>query len=177
MGHRHPRLPKPLVIWMVRWAKGFQLKPNYHQLGHCKLYVYEPRVYCTPTREFTSGHGVMCTVMVTLRSRYSLQCFASCFDILAHSIRQSFTPGPPLASGSLNFCLIAQVGDPPKFFLPMQRVLRRQHFALYSMYVCMYVCMCVCVRVYVCVWCVYVCVCVCVRVYVYVCVSSVTLVP
>ena len=69
---------------MVRWAKGFQLKPNHRQLGHRKLYVYEPQVYCTFTREFTSGHGLMRTVMVTLGSRYSLQCFASCFDILAH---------------------------------------------------------------------------------------------
>ena len=35
-------------------------------------------------------------------------------------IRQSFTVGPPLASGGLNFCLIFQVGDSPKFFSPMQ---------------------------------------------------------
>ena len=35
-------------------------------------------------------------------------------------IRQSFTVGPPLASGGLNFCLIFQVGNSPKFFLPMQ---------------------------------------------------------
>ena len=35
-------------------------------------------------------------------------------------IRQSFTVGPPLASDRLNFCLIFQVGDSPKFFSPMQ---------------------------------------------------------
>ena len=35
-------------------------------------------------------------------------------------IRQSFTVGLPLGSGSLNFCLILQVGDLPKFFSPMQ---------------------------------------------------------
>ena len=35
-------------------------------------------------------------------------------------ICQSFTVGLPLASGGLNFCLIFQVGDSPKFFLPMQ---------------------------------------------------------
>ena len=35
-------------------------------------------------------------------------------------ICQSFTVGPPLASGGLNFCLIFQVGDSPKFFSPMQ---------------------------------------------------------
>ena len=35
-------------------------------------------------------------------------------------IRQSFTVDPPLASGDLNFCLIFQVGDSPKFFSPMQ---------------------------------------------------------
>ena len=83
-GHRYPWLPKPFLIWVVCWAKGFQLKPNHHQLGHRKLYIYEPRVYCTFTREFTSGHGLMCTVMIMLGSRYPLQCFASCFDILEH---------------------------------------------------------------------------------------------
>ena len=41
-------------------------------------------------REFTSGHGLMCTVMVTLGNRYSLQCFAICFDILVHLDLQKF---------------------------------------------------------------------------------------
>ena len=35
-------------------------------------------------------------------------------------ICQSFTVGPPFASGGLNFCSIFQVGDSPKFFSPMQ---------------------------------------------------------
>ena len=85
-------------------------------IGHRKLYVYESPVYCTFTKEFTSGHGLMCAIMVMLGSPYSLQCFESCFNIWCTLIRQSFTPSPPLALGDLNFCLISQVSDSPKFF-------------------------------------------------------------
>ena len=115
-GHRHPRISTPFLIWMVRWAKGYQLKPDHCQLCHSKLYVNELRAYCTFMREFTSGRGLICTVMVTLGSRYPLQCFASFSIFWRTSICQNFTPGPPLASGCLNFCFISQVGDSPKFF-------------------------------------------------------------
>ena len=45
-------------------------------------------------------------------------------------IRQSFTVGPPLASDGLNFCLIFQVGDSPKFFRQCNILLIRQSFTL-----------------------------------------------
>ena len=45
-------------------------------------------------------------------------------------IRQSFTVGPLLASGGLNFCLIFQVGDSPKFFCQCNILLICQSYTL-----------------------------------------------
>ena len=109
---------------MVRWAKGFQLQPNHRQLCHRKLYIYE-RVYCTFTREFTSGHGLMCTVMVMLGSRYSLQCFASCFDILAHLDSPKFYSRPAAFIRRPKFLF-----DLPSWWFA--KVLRRQCFSIYG---------------------------------------------
>ena len=96
-GRCHPRLPPTLPdpdgLLSERVATG-------------TLYVYG-RIYCMFTRKFTGGHGVMCTctVLVTLGSGCSLHYkgnskFATRFAL----IRQSFTIGPSLASGGLNFC-------------------------------------------------------------------------
>ena len=94
-----------------------ELKPNHRQLCHRKLYVYKPRVYCTFTRDFTSGHGLMCTVMVTLGSCYSLQCFAICFDILVHLDSPKFYSRPATCIRQLKFLLdFSMVGDSPKFY-------------------------------------------------------------
>ena len=129
---RHPWLPKLFLIWMVRWAKGFQLKLNHCQLGHCKLYVYEPQVYCTFTREFTSGHDVKCTVMVTLGSRYSLQSFASCFDILVYLDLPKFYSQPTTCIRWPKFLLdlpswwFAKVFSPMQYFCWFAKVLHRQ---------------------------------------------------
>ena len=119
-------------------SERFQLKPNHRQLGHRKLYVYEPRVYCTFTREFTSGHGLMCTVMITLGSRYSLQCFVSCFDILVHLVSPKFYSRPAACIRWPKFLLHLPNWWFAKVFLPMQyfwwftKVLCCQRFALYG---------------------------------------------
>ena len=113
---RHPRLPKLFLIWMVRWTKGLQLKPNHRRLGYRKLYIYDLRVYCTFMKEFMSGHGLMCTIMVRLGAAILCSALQVVLIFWLTSIHQSFTPNPPLASGGLNFCLSSQVGDSPKFF-------------------------------------------------------------
>ena len=112
VSRRHPRLPKPFLIWMVCWAKGLQLKPNHRQLGHCKLYIYEQQVYVYRLHVHKGvyewpwhwGAAILCSVLQVVLIFWRT------------SIHQSFTPGPPLVLGSLNFCLISQVGDLPKFF-------------------------------------------------------------
>ena len=112
---------------LIDFKISYMISASVGPLG--ELYVYEPRVYCTFTREFTSGHGLMCTAMVTLGSRYSLQCFVSCFDILVHLDSSKFYSQPATcirrAKFLLNlpswwfanaiFLLICQSFTPPTF--------------------------------------------------------------
>ena len=133
MGRHHPQIPKPFLIWMVRWAKGFQLKPDHSQLCYRKLYIYELWVYCTFMREFTSGHGLICTVMVMLGSQYPLQCFASCFDFLTHLDLPKFYSRSATCIRLPKFLLdlpswwFTKVCSLMQYFCWFAKVLHRQH--------------------------------------------------